>query len=125
MPREPTISGVCPHKNGLDQTPSRKNMGQAKLKGTFEQRRATAIATARSKFPVSVKCNNCDQDITDIHPMDVSGLAGMRLAGSAVCVSCSHVTWILDGTPEALAQMQQFLSEEHGDDVKSGVAARD
>lgn len=99
-------------------------MGQAKLKGTFEQRKALAIATARAKFPASVKCNNCEQDLTDIHPMDVSGMVGMQLAASVICPSCTHITWILDGTPEALVQMQKFLQEEHGDDVKSGVAAR-
>ena len=97
-------------------------MGQAKIKGSFEQRQAQAIAKARAQFPTSVKCNNCGNDLTEIQPMDVRGMPGMRLAGGAVCISCSQTTWVLDGTPEALAQMQDYMNEEHGEEAKIGLA---
>lgn len=99
-------------------------MGQAKLKGSFEQRQAQAIAKARAQFPASIKCNNCGDDLTEIEPMDVRGMPGMRLAGGAICASCSQTTWVLDGTPEALSQMQAFLAEEHGDEAKIGFAEK-
>lgn len=97
-------------------------MGQAKLKGSFEQRQAQAIANARAQFPASVKCNNCGHDLTDIQPMDVRQMPGMRLAGGAICSECSNTTWVLDGTPEALAKLQEFMDEEHGEEAKTGVA---
>lgn len=48
----------------------------------------------------------------------------MRLAGGAVCVSCSQTTWVLDGTPEALAQMHDYMAEEHGEEAKIGFAKK-
>jgi hypothetical protein len=95
-------------------------MGQAKLKGSFQQRQAQAIAQARTQFPQSITCNNCSHELTDIQPMDVRGIPGMRLAGGAICTSCSHKTWVLDGTPEALAQMQEFMDQENGETAKMG-----
>lgn len=97
-------------------------MGQAKLKGSFEQRQALAVATARAKFPPSVKCNNCGHDLTDIQAMDVRNMPGMRLAGGAICSECSHTTWVLDGTPDAIEKLQEFMAEEHGEEAKTGVA---
>lgn len=99
-------------------------MGQAKLKGTFEQRQAQAIAKARAQFPQSVKCNNCSSDLTEINPMDVRGMPGMRLAGAANCSNCSSTTWVLDGSPDGLALFQTFLDEEHGQQAKVGFAAK-
>lgn len=99
-------------------------MGQAKLKGSFEQRQAQAVAKARALFPPSIQCNNCGHDLTDIQPMDVKGMPGMRLAGGAICSSCSQTTWVLDGTPEALAQMQDYMADEHGEEAKIGFAMK-
>lgn len=99
-------------------------MGQAKLKGSFEDRQAQAVAKAREQFPPSVKCNNCSHDLTDIQSMDVRGMPGMRLAGAAVCASCSQTTWVLDGTPEALARLQSFMAEEHGEEAKTGFVKK-
>lgn len=99
-------------------------MGQAKLKGTFEQRQAQAIAKSRAQFPSSIKCNNCGEDLTEIQPMDVRNMPGMRLAGAAICASCTQTTWILDGTPDALSLMQDFMAEEHGEDAKLGFVKK-
>jgi hypothetical protein len=99
-------------------------MGQAKLKGSFHQRKSAALANARVQFPSFVKCNNCGNELTEIDAMDVRGMPGMRVAGAAVCESCSHTTWTLDGTPEALAMMQDFLSTEHDGNVKHGFVKK-
>lgn len=100
-------------------------MGEAKRRGSQADRETAAIAALRAMFPASVKCNNCQADLTEIAPMDVRGIPGMRLAGGAHCPSCGHVTWVLDGTPEGLALFRQFLDEEHGAGaVASGTARR-
>lgn len=100
-------------------------MGEARRRGSRVEREAAAVAEHRARFPASVKCNNCQADLTEITPMDVRGIPGMRLAGGAHCASCRHDTWVLDGTPEGLAAVRQFLDEEHGAGaVSSGTASR-
>ncbi len=99
-------------------------MGQARIRGTQEERAAQAKKAARAQFPATVKCNNCEAEIAEIEPLDVRGMVGMRLAAAAVCQSCSSTTWVLDGTPEAMAQMQAFLNEEHGTEAKVGRALK-
>lgn len=95
-------------------------MGQAKSKGTYEQRRDSAIQAARARFPQSVKCNNCGADLTDIHSMDVRNMPGMRLAGGALCESCSSVTWVVDGEPDALQRFNDLMAAQHGQDATVG-----
>ena len=100
-------------------------MGEAKRRGSQAAREAAAIAARRSQFPASVKCNNCQADLTVIEPMDVRGIHGMRLAGAAHCDACQHVTWVLDGTAEGLGLFRQFLDHEHGAGaVSTGTAKR-
>ena len=97
-------------------------MGQAKLKGSFEERRAKSIADARVQFPDTVTCNNCGHSLSEITNLDVRGMPGMRLAGAAICPECTQTTWITDGTPQALAELQEYLNAEHGQEGKMGVA---
>lgn len=100
-------------------------MGQAKQRGTAEQRQAAAIARLRGQFPASVTCNNCQAELTDIAPMDVRGIEGMRLAGAAHCPKCEHDTWVLDGTKDGLSLFREFLDASHGEEaVSMGVATR-
>ena len=48
----------------------------------------------------------------------------MRLAGAARCESCTHTTWILDGTPEALSNFQDFMNRVHGEEAKVGAVVK-
>ena len=98
-------------------------MGQAKCRGNQEQRMAEAKARERAKFPDSVACNNCQAQLTEIEPMDVRGIPGMRLAGGAICEACESTTWVLDGTQEGLEAVSAVLAEGR-DDVSFGVARR-
>lgn len=99
-------------------------MGQARIRGTFEERAAHAKTAARAQFPDAVQCNNCQAWLTGIEPLDVRGIPGMRLAGGAVCASCSQTTWVLDGTADALAGMQEFLDAQHGEEGKAGFVQK-
>ncbi len=101
-------------------------MGQAKNRGSLEQRMAEAKARKameRAKFPDTVDCNNCKAPLADIEPMDVRGIPGMRLAGSAYCEDCQSSTWVLDGTQGGLAAVTAMLTEGRND-VSFGVARR-
>lgn len=98
-------------------------MGQAKIRGNQEQRIADAKARERAKFPEAVACNNCHAQLTEIEPMDVRGIDGMRLAGAAFCNACDSSTWVLDGTPEGLKAVSSYLADGH-DDVTYGQVLR-
>ena len=100
-------------------------MGEAKRRGSLEARTQDALARLRAALPDSVKCNNCGAELHEILPLDVQGMAGMRAAGVAVCASCSHDTWAIDGTPDALRKFQQFLEDEQGGAaVSTGIARK-
>lgn len=89
-------------------------MGQAKKRGSVDQRIAEAKARERAKFPPTVACNNCQAQLADIEPMDVRGMQGLRAAGAARCEACDSVTWVIDGTPEAMASVAQYLENQSG-----------
>ena len=100
-------------------------MGEAKRRGSQAAREAEAIAGRRAQLPATVGCNNCQADLTEISPMDVRGVPGMRLAGGAHCVACQHDTWVLDGTVAGLQLFRQLLDEQHGAGaVSTGTATR-
>lgn len=90
-------------------------MGEARRRGTPEQRAQAALAAARAKFPATVKCNRCQVDLADITPLDTRGMPGLRLAGVAHCKACESQTMVLDGDPESLAQFAAFMQDEKGD----------
>lgn len=98
-------------------------MGQAKSRGNQEQRIAEVKVRERAKFPDAVACNNCQAQLTEIEPMDVRSIPGMRLAGVAHCGACESTTWVLDGTQEGLDAVSAFLAESR-EDVSFGVARR-
>ena len=100
-------------------------MGEAKRRGSQEQRKDLATTSMRERFPAFVTCNHCEVKLSEIHPMDVRGMPGLHLAGAAHCGACEHTTWVLDGTQEGLALFQEFMASEHGEEgVTYGVALK-
>jgi hypothetical protein len=98
-------------------------MGEAKRRGTQEQRQQAAIAANRAKFPDVVECNACHAELSEIVPFDTRGIPGLRLAGGAHC-GCGNITYVIDGTPDAVARLQEVLAEEHGGAPKVGTAPK-
>lgn len=94
-------------------------MGEAKRRGTQQERELQAIAAARSRFPEFVECNACQAKLSEIESFDTRGLDGLNVAGGAWC-ECGNVTYILDGTPEAVEQFQEILAAQHGGEAKLG-----
>ncbi|MFZ7320527.1 hypothetical protein [Comamonas jiangduensis] len=97
-------------------------MGQAKNRGSQDARIAEAIKRERAKFPETVKCNSCQKDLSEITPMDIRGFTGLRAAGAAACSDCQSTTWVMDGTPEAMAEVAEMLEQEHGSEGILGWA---
>lgn len=84
-------------------------MGQAKKRGSPEQRAAEAIARDRSRFPETVNCTQCNRVLTDIRSVDTAKISGLSSAGGAECPTCGGVTWIFNGTRDAVQRAGQFF----------------
>ena len=63
-------------------------MGQAKLRGTPEQRKQAAIERQLSLRPKHIVCNNCKAELTEMQPIDISGMRGIDAAFAAHCPHC-------------------------------------
>lgn len=81
-------------------------MGQAKTRGSQASRVEQALARERAKLPASVQCNRCQADLADITPLSTRGYPGMWLMGKAICRPCDCITWVLEGEPDAVMQLQ-------------------
>lgn len=84
-------------------------MGQARRRGSAEQRAADAIARDRARFPATVNCTQCNEVLTAIQSVDTGSISGLRSAGGAECPTCGGVTWVFNGTRDAVQRAGQFF----------------
>jgi len=96
-------------------------MGQAKIRGTPEQRKEAAIERQLSLRPKYIICNNCKLELTDMHPMDIAGISGIDAAFAAHCPSCNHDTFAIKGEREAVAHMHMAIEDSLGANSKIGM----
>lgn len=96
-------------------------MGQAKLRGTPEQRKQAAIERQLSLRPKHIVCNNCQAELTEMMPMDISDVRGIDAAFAAHCPHCEHDTFAIKGEREAVAQMHMAIEDAAGAASQAGV----
>ena len=53
-------------------------MGQAKQRGSQEERAKQAREKIEAMKPAMIICNACQAEITDVHAMDARGMPGIR-----------------------------------------------
>lgn len=94
-------------------------MGQAKQRGTKEQREAQAKAKVEALKPLSIVCNHCQADITEVHTMDARGIQGVDAAFAGMC-SCGHTTWAIAGNPNAVADFAESMQSAVGEEAIVG-----
>lgn len=87
-------------------------MGQAKLRGTRDQRIAQAVEKMQATRPEKLVCNSCQADVTDVYPVDSRGLRGIESIWMGQC-QCGHTTFAAAGDPAAV----QAFFEALGNDV--------
>jgi Zn finger protein HypA/HybF involved in hydrogenase expression len=95
-------------------------MGQANIRGTQEQRKQAAIDRQLSLRPKYIVCNNCEAEITEMSPIDISGMQGIDAAFSAHCPHCDHETYAIKGEREAVAHMHMAIEDAIGAESKAG-----
>lgn len=88
-------------------------MGQAKNRGTLEQRAAEAKAKIEALKPASIICNECKADVTDIHTMDTRGMSGIQAVFAGIC-ECGSTTHAMLGDPDAVAKLVEAMEVTMG-----------
>ena len=97
-------------------------MGQAKRRGSIEEREAHANARVESLKPTSIVCYHCQAEIADVHTIDTRGLNGIDGAFAGRC-SCGHTTWAIVGNPNAVAELAESMQSTMGEEAIVGSMA--
>lgn len=80
-------------------------MGQAKRRGTLDDRIAQAHARIEATRPEKLVCNGCGADVSTIHPVSTRGLAGIDAIWVGQC-DCGQTTFAASGDPR---EVQAFF----------------
>ena len=86
-------------------------MGQAKQRGSVEQRIAQAQAKIEATRPEKLVCNGCGADVTAIHPVSTRGLAGVDSIWLGQC-DCGQTTFAATGKPDAVQAFFDALGSD-------------
>ena len=86
-------------------------MGQAKLRGSREQRVAQAMEKIEAGRPEKLVCNSCGADVTQINPVSTRGLRGLEAIWVGQC-DCGHTTFAASGDPKAVEAFFFALSQD-------------
>lgn len=97
-------------------------MGDAKRKGSRDERVAAAIAKLEALRPDVIQCNDCKAQLTEIVRIDARNMRGIEAAFSAHCAACDADTLALKGDPEAVADFFAFVQSTTGGEGNIGTA---
>lgn len=85
-------------------------MGQAKKRGSQQQRIEQAQAEIAVMKPEKLVCNSCGADVFDLEVMDSRGMPGIKAAFAGLC-ACGHPSFGLFGNAEAVAAASEAMQE--------------
>jgi len=97
-------------------------LGQAKNRGTEEERIAEAIRRVSAAKPPTIICNSCKIELNNINAADTSRLKGIEVAFSAHCSSCDQDTRAVRGEIAAVKAFYAALEKASGQQVQLGTA---
>ncbi len=86
-------------------------MGQAKRRGTLDDRIAEAHARIEATRPEKLVCNGCGADVSTIHPVSTRGLAGIDSIWVGQC-DCGQTTFAASGDPRAVQAFFDALGSD-------------
>lgn len=100
-------------------------MGQAKQRGTKEQRVVQAQAKLAALRPEELVCGACQTAFGEFEAMDTRGLRGIDAAFGGLCPSCGETVIAFKGEPDAVADAMLAWQDMTGEDGKIGSQSRD
>lgn len=90
-------------------------MGQAKLRGTKQQRIEAAINNREKMRPREMTCNKCGNITHDIKSMDVRKLEGVDRFFIGRCAVCEESILAMKGDPEVVTELMEYYAEASGE----------
>jgi len=90
-------------------------IGQARQRGSLEQRVADAQARRDAKRPKSITCNDCKGEITEIQEMDTTGMAGIDAAFAGICPACKCSTYAVRGKRKSVEAFMLAMAKASGE----------
>lgn len=96
-------------------------MGQAKGRGSRDERVAEATRLRAQVRPPVIRCNACSAELHAVEPMDTTGLKGIELAFRAHCEPCDQDTWAVRGDAAAVRAFYEALEKSVGQKVRLGT----
>lgn len=85
-------------------------MGQARGRGSREQRVAQAQERAAALRPRVLVCGNCETEVTEFQALDHRGMVGVTAAYGGICPSCHHMVVAAAGDKEAVARVLEYFA---------------
>lgn len=95
-------------------------MGQAKKRGTREQRVAEAVEKADELRPENLVCGTCETRFADFRTINTSGLVGIVAGFKGSCPNCGRTVVAYRGDDDAVADVLAPIMAEHQDDATLG-----
>jgi len=86
-------------------------MGQAKQRGSKEDRIQQVKAKLDAIRPKTLTCNSCQTEITEIRDGSTRGLPGIDGIFLGTCPKCGHITQAVAGEQHAVAEYSKFMDE--------------
>lgn len=97
-------------------------MGEAKSRGSQQDRVAAAQQSATAAQPPAMFCQRCKLALNPVTEMDTRRLKGISVAYSAHCVPCDEDTWAVRGDIAAVKAFYAALEKASGQAVQMGTA---
>ena len=88
-------------------------MGQAKQRGSQEERVRQAQEKIEAMKPSMIVCNEGKAEITDVHAMDTRGMPGIRAVFAGMC-GCGSTTHAMLGDRDAVAELVEAMEATMG-----------
>jgi hypothetical protein len=89
-------------------------VGQAKKRGSLEQRIQQARQKINASTPDHIICNHCRTEIKEVHLLDTKGMRGIDAAFVGQCPACDQSTYAVKGEPKSVAAFMEAMQKATG-----------
>lgn len=100
-------------------------MGDAKRRGTPEERAEEAKARVESLRPAQLVCGACKTAFSQFDAIEAPDLRGIDAIFGGQCPSCGNDVLVFKGEPQAVADAMLAWERMMGADAKLGYQSRD
>ncbi|KAF7964189.1 hypothetical protein AWV79_34490 [Cupriavidus sp. UYMMa02A] len=100
-------------------------MGEAKRRGTPQERAEEARAKKEALRPAQLVCGHCKTAFGEFDELDVPGLPGIDAVFGGQCPACGNDVVVFKGAPNAVAEAMIAWQKMLGADAQLGYQSSD